>query len=445
MVRRKSGVHTSLFLTDDLVAALPFAMNGRGVYIVRDTDISGFRCIVNRNSKRLVFQGEVREGGKRRAIYKRLGDPRYVKTNEARARALEEMARLARVTDPDARAGTTFREAWDSYLLRLEKKGRSPRTIEDYRQKFTAHLEPSFGKVALRDIKRTEVTRLHDRLTTDAGPYAANGVCRVGHAIYRHAALGMEVPEMPALNPFRAYDLFNEEKPRQTGISEKELAAKDKGWFAQVLALDNPVMRELWVIIALTGLRRRDVTTMRWEHVNLKELYIEIPDPKGGEVRAFRCPITPQMVRSLKRVKAAGKALCDMERCNPWVFPSVASRSGHVEELKSKHLDRSAHALRHTFRAMCEGAKISKVHSRLLMNYKISKDVHDAYMTPGAMFDQLSKASEAVSAYIFKHLPKGAEHRLKRRCREQLKPSQIGTRSGADQRRTLYERSSMAV
>jgi hypothetical protein len=54
------------------------------------------------------------------------------------------------------------------------------------------------------------------------------------------------------------------------------------------------------------------------------------------------------------------------------------------------------------------------------MNHKISKDVHESYMTLGAMFDQLREASETVSAYIFKHLPKGAEKQLTRRLREQL-------------------------
>ena len=116
----------------------------------------GFRCIVNRSSKRLVYQGELREGGKRHTVYKRLGDPEHVKVGEARARALEELARLARLTDSDAKAGITFGQAWDDpnegYKARLAKKKRSERTIADYQQKFTAHLEPTFGKVALRDI-----------------------------------------------------------------------------------------------------------------------------------------------------------------------------------------------------------------------------------------------------------------------------------------------------
>lgn len=417
MARRFDGTaHQRLYLDDESVAALPPARGERGMYIVHDTEITGFRCLVNKATKRLVFQGELRDGNERHTIYKRLGDPQHVRVSEARARALEELARVQRMTDPDARAGITFGEVWGSYKARLAKKNRSLRTVADYSQKYRAHLEPTFGKRALRDIKRADVTRLHDRLTAEVGPYAANGVCRVGHAIYRHAALGMEIPDLPALNPFRSYDLFNDEKPRQTGLAERDLPT----WFAQVLAIDNPVYRELWMMIALTGLRRRDITSMRWEQVHKKDGYIEIPNPKGGEERAFWCPLTPPMIRLLDRVKRAAKVECDLEKCRPWVFPSVASESGHVEEMKNKHLDHSPHALRHTFRAMCEGAKIGKVHSRLLMNHKISNEVHDAYVTLGAMFDQLREASAAVSAYILIHLPRGAERQLERRLKEQL-------------------------
>ena len=290
MARANTDAHKSIYLTDGSVAALPYARGKRGVYVARDTEIIGFRCIVNRSSKRLVYQGELREGGKRHTVYKRLGDPEHVKVGEARARALEELARLARLTDSDAKAGITFGQVWDDpdegYKARLAKKERSERTIADYQQKFAAHLKPTFGNIALRDITRSDVTRLHTRLTADVGPYAANGVCRVGNAIYRHAVLGMEVAGLNPLNPFRARDLYNSETPRQTGISERALP----GWFAQVLTLDNPVMRELWLMTALTGLRRRDVCTLRWEQVNLKEAYIEISAPKGGEEEGVSMP-----------------------------------------------------------------------------------------------------------------------------------------------------------
>jgi hypothetical protein len=131
---------------------------------------------------------------KRHTIYKRLGDPAHVNVGETRARALEELAtRLERLTDPDARAGTTFSEAWESYKARLEKKKRSNRTIADYRQKIRRALGADLWQDRAAGHTRADVERLHNRLTSKVGPYAANGVCRVGHAIHRHAALGMEV------------------------------------------------------------------------------------------------------------------------------------------------------------------------------------------------------------------------------------------------------------
>ena len=54
MAHPNVGVHKSLYLSDESVAALPYARRERGVYVARDTELTGFRCIVNRSSKRLV-------------------------------------------------------------------------------------------------------------------------------------------------------------------------------------------------------------------------------------------------------------------------------------------------------------------------------------------------------------------------------------------------------
>ena len=388
--------------TDESVAALPYAADPKG-YVARDSKLSGFTCVVGLRTKRLLYRSELREGGDRQVVYRRIGDPAHVKMDEARAQALEELARITRVAKPEALAGTTMAEAWDWYRARVIRKKRSKRTQDDYEQKWKAHIEPTFGKRALRDITRRDAERLHQRLTDEAGPYAANGTCRVAHAVYRHAALAKEVPGLPALNPFRSYDLLNEEEARQTGMAEKELPA----FFGHLLAVGNPVHREFWTMALLTGLRRSDVESMRWEHVNVPEKYVEIPSPKGGDARAFRCPMTAAMKRCLERVRRAGKLVAE-EQAKTWVFPSAISKSGHVEEVKKDIPDRSPHALRHSFRNFCAGAKVSTVHSRLLMNHAIDDDVHSAYMTPGAMFDQLSAAAEDVSKYITKHLPKGA-------------------------------------
>jgi integrase len=416
--RRAAKAPTTPFpFTDENIAALPFAKTSGG-YVARDSKLAGFICQIGLKTKRLVFRTELREGGDRMVVYRRLGDPTHVKIDEARAQALEEMARITRRRKPESTAGMTFAEAWAEYLARLEKRARegkaSTRTIADYKQKFEANLT-RLHKVALRDISRADARRLHADLTEDKGAYAANGSLRVAHAVYRYAATELEVP-LPAANPFRPRDLFHEEQARQTGMSEKELPA----FFGHLLAIGNPVHREFWTMLLLTGLRREDVESMRWEHVHLDDGSITIPTPKGGAARAFRCPISRPMRRCLDRVKRAGTVFAE-EQAKTWVFPSPTSASGHIEEPKGGIPDRSPHALRHSFRAFCAGAKVTTVHSRLLMNHAITQDVHSSYMGVDSMFDQLRTASEEVAAYITKHLPKNAWRELDQRLAADLK------------------------
>ena len=64
MAHANAGVHKSLYLSDQSVAALPYARGERGIYVARDTELTGFPCIVNRNSKR---PGKTRESFARAA------------------------------------------------------------------------------------------------------------------------------------------------------------------------------------------------------------------------------------------------------------------------------------------------------------------------------------------------------------------------------------------
>src|SRR5437016_6145299 len=89
MPKRPRPQHQRLLLTDEAVAALPYATAGD--YFASDVKLSGFKCAIGKTTKLFIFQAERREGGKRRLAYKRLGDPQHVKADEARARAHEEL------------------------------------------------------------------------------------------------------------------------------------------------------------------------------------------------------------------------------------------------------------------------------------------------------------------------------------------------------------------
>lgn len=402
-----------LLISDATVARLPLATTEKG-YLARDRKVAGFHVRIGLSTKTYRLQMDVRENGRRVTRSFSLGKHPHTKADAARAEALEIIRRRAReepLIGPTDRGAMTFTEAWRSYEALLKKKKRSTGTIADYRDKYERHLK-RFHHTALRSIARADVVALHGRITADAGPYAANGTMRVGHAIFNHAAKDLEVPSLPTLNPFRGRNLLNEETPRQTGMGTRELPR----WWAQLGALSNPIMRELHLMTLLTGLRRSEIAWMRWDHVDIRKRCIIIPNPKGGRTRAFKAPLTRPMLRSLWRVRHAGRITCERQ-VQIWCFPSDRSASGHIEEPKGRsqrrvgekstqrvtRLEKTGHALRHTFRTLAGVAGMSRTFSRILMNHKIAGDVHDEYMTVPAMFDQLRTAQEKLSAFIIEH------------------------------------------
>ena len=52
MAHANADVHKSLYLSDESVAGLPYARGERGVYVARDTELTGLRCIAKKKSCR---------------------------------------------------------------------------------------------------------------------------------------------------------------------------------------------------------------------------------------------------------------------------------------------------------------------------------------------------------------------------------------------------------
>jgi integrase len=402
-----------LLISDASVARLPYATSEAG-YIARDRKIAGFLVRVGLSTKTYRLQMDIRENGRRVTRSFSLGKHPHTSAEDARAGALDIIRRRARdepLSGAIDRGAMTLTEAWRSYEALLKKKKRSAGTIADYLDKYERHLK-QFHHTALRSITRADVVALHGGITTSAGPYAANGTMRVGHAIFNHAAKDLELPGLQTLNPFRGRNLLNEEMPRQSGMGTRELPR----WWAQLRALSNPIIQELHLMTLLTGLRRNEVASMRWENIDVGKRSITIPSPKGGRARAFKAPLTRPMLRSLWRARRADRIMCE-HQSKVWCFPSDRSGSGHVEESKGRsqwrrddksirkvvRIEKTGHALRHTFRTLAGVAGMSRTFSRILMNHKIGGDVHDEYMTVPAMFDQLRAAQESLSAFIIEH------------------------------------------
>jgi integrase len=312
-------------------------------------------------------------------------------------------------------------QAWVRYEVYLKRENRSSRTIEDYRHKFEKHLAQWHG-TPLRKITRAEVLTLHGEVTKGAGAYAANGAARLGHALFAYARDELEAPDMPGRNPFRGKGLHNQEAPRESGMGTRDIRA----WLDELVKLQSPVLREFHWFSLLSGLRRNDVSTLRWTDVSMREQAVTLQAPKGGKKRRFRAPLSRAMARSLCRARIAGRVMHDRQS-REWVFPAL-SRSGHVEEIKGSswvsgnngnkrkivRLTKVGHSLRHSYRTLCAAAGLDRLRTKLLMNHQVSRDVTDAYLSTPALFEQLREAQRTVSELIVRSAGQDPDQRLTR-------------------------------
>lgn len=66
---------------------------------------------------------------------------------------------------------------------------------------------------------------------------------------------------------------------RQSFIKAHELAA----WYLGVQQLQNEVLRDYLLLIILTGLRRQEAATLRWDQVDLNAKTLTVLDTKNHE------------------------------------------------------------------------------------------------------------------------------------------------------------------
>jgi integrase len=405
-----SAITPRILLTDAAVKREPFAQGKPR--IIRDSKIAGLHVWIGKRKKTFRYQYETARvnGVRGRTLIEWLGEHPHHSADEVRAKALAIHA--ARVRGDYARpvakvtlTQLTFAEAWEHYKAAITNEGKSPRTILDYQDKFDRHLS-DWHKTALAAITRDEVTKQHAVITERArkarkgkyasGKYAANGCMRLARAVWNYAKNELEAPGLPELNPFRSGKLYHRERARESGMGAKDLPT----WWTQLQLLPNPIRREMHLFTLLSGLRRQDVLTARWDYLDEKRKALRIPAPKGGAERAFDLPLSEPMLACLRRSKEAGNTFFP-EPSQVWIFPA---ETGHIAEVKEDgkvKLSHTGHALRHSFRTLAGAAGIDRLRLKILMNHAVERDVTDSYVNVPALFDSLMDAQQRISAFIF--------------------------------------------
>lgn len=346
-----------------------------------DDKLPGFGLVVGKTAKTFIVQFEV-HGKTRRKKVGRYSEALTI--DLARGKAKEWLGQLAlgvipwEVEAAKREQGITLKDAYDRFTKnKANKKKLSPATLKNYKYNYSL-LKP-WHKKELSKITPGMVSDLHTKLGTDNGTYLANAVMRLFRNIYNDAAKLRR--ELPA-NPVTGLEWYKE-KRRQNAMPADVLPAF---WELLDTKIDTPMRRNFYRLTLFTGLRRTSACSIQVKDIDLKTKTLHIPNPKGGEEKAFTLPLSDYLCELIAiLIKAAGDST--------WLFPSKTARSGHMEEPKEQGFTAAleketgyhlmVHSLRNTFATVAESLDISHYAIKLLVNHSLPKsDVTGGYINP---------------------------------------------------------------
>lgn len=372
-----------------------------------DDELAGFGVVVGQRTKSYILQRDLHG----RSVRVTIGRHGVWTPDMARKRARELTVEMDRGNNPneqareDAARGVVLDEVIGMHEARMKARRAQAGSIALFRDEM-ARLLSDWMRRPVAEISPNDCAKRHERLTKENGPYIANRVMAQFRAVYNTARKRMR--DLPP-NPVDGVT-FNELRRRREPVDGTDLAA----WNTKVLALGNPVRRDLQLLILFTGLRSTDAKTVRWEHVDFDHGTLHRPKPKGGEDRAFTIPVAKCVLEMLQARQAENKILFDAHGGDGgWAFPTLDNdgKVSHVVEVKEQRVTKkkkynhlpSPHRLRDTFATACHEAGLTKLDTKVLMNHSLaSGDVTEGYIRQG--MEHLRECVEKVAAHLRKKM-----------------------------------------
>lgn len=275
--------------------------------VVWDRDLRRFGA--RRRKDSVTYFVKARIDGRQRWI--NVGRHGPTTAAEARAKARQVLAEIDSGQDPTRerdgrRTIPIFSDFAQRWLREHVRPKRKPNTYTEYKRIIDLHIAPAIGKVRIDRLNRSDAVTLHADLAMTR--YQANRVLAVLSAVMTFAErLGYR---QPASNPCRGVERYKERK-RKRALSIAEIATLWK----HLDKLDdsiNPYIVNAFRLLLLTGMRREEVLTLRWKHVDLDAGIIRLADAKSGPRDVVLSAKAIEVLRDTPRIEG-----------NPYVLPGL--------------------------------------------------------------------------------------------------------------------------
>ena len=175
-------------------------------------------------------------------------------------------------------------------------------------------------------------------------------------------------PNYRALVDATACDRLTKELPPKQAKDDCLQKEQLNIWFGSVKKIGNPVISAYLQILLLTGARRNELATMKWEDVDTQWHIAMIRDKVEGN---RKIPLTPYVELLIN----------NLPRKNEFVFSSLTAKSGRLTEPRKAHQaiiesagipNLSIHGLRRSFGTLAEWVECPAGISAQIMGHKPS-------------------------------------------------------------------------
>lgn len=312
--------------------------------------------------------------------------------------------------------GPTLRDAFAAHLAKLRKKGRSEATAATL-EKSMAYVEAWLDR-PITELTGQALVALHDQIKQQAKPRANarndKGAPLANRVVTNIGTVWQTLNKQLAgalgnWNPAKSVDK-DKLKPKRTRVDDLP------AWLASVERMRNPIQRDGLLFALFTGLRSEDVRTVRFENVDEVARTLRLPDPKGGEERAFTIPLPKTCLEIIERRRAGNRHQLAGVDDGGWTFPTIdsAGNVGPIGDLRQQvHYEATGkhsrlpiedvHTLRRTYLSVASEAGIGELDQRVLSNHAFgSQDVHESYISQH--IDHLAACQDRIEAALWQRL-----------------------------------------
>ena len=366
--------------------------------VLRDTEIRGFHCKITPKGKRvymLYFRSA--EGQERRPAIGTHGD---ITCDQARRIAQAWRAEVAQGRDPsaqkkDRRDAPTVRELCGRYLDEYATGRKKQRSFDEDRRLIDRFVLPALGAKKVAAVTPDDIGQLHRSLVDT--PYQANRLRALLSKMFNLAEQRWGYRE-PRTNPVYAITKFPERK-RERFLNDEELARLGKVLNeAERTLTEQPQAIAAIRLLLLTGCRRNEILTLRWEDVDLSNGLIRFSDTKTG---AQTRPIDDQIVAFLRGLpwrEESEFVVPGRSGDKPWVNLSKPWR--RIRSAAGLE-DARIHDLRHTHASIAVQSGISlPITGKLLGHNQAATTERYAHLSN----DPVRRASETVTKHLAAHI-----------------------------------------